>query len=200
MKDQPKISPTKLWRRLNEIEQEVSLGTFDNIIVAFLFLVVATIISILIYLFSDFSSLFKIVFAAALLMFMIFFTQLVLGYINSIFSKTGRFSNKIKVLSILLGMLLFLVLVICLPLIIQYFLPNLNQNSPGNFIVIASIVYLVPVILGLIIKEELTAFFVKNYPNLFFKKIRLMKKEDRDKVLKKLKITYLELKSLAEKD
>lgn len=190
------ISPTKLWNRLNEIEQEVNLGTFDNIIIASLFLVLALSISVLLWTFSNLNSIFNILLATILLFFIIFLSQVILGYLNSTIFKENRFSNKVNALTILLAFTIFLITVIVIPLVIEFLFPTFDQQKSSHFIILAIVIYGIPAYFAIKIYPKVIRFFVKSFPNLFLKTIRRMNKEKRKKSLKKIGMSLSELKTL----
>lgn len=193
----PYISPTKLWKRLNEVEQENNLGTFDNIIIASLFLVLALSTSVLLWLFSNLDSIFKFILVTVILFFLLLLSQIILGYLDSTIFKRNRFTNKINAFTILLSLLVFVILVISIPLGLEFLFPNLNQSD--FLFSIAFFVYGVPIIFAIHIHPKITSFFVRTYPNLFLKAINKMNSIQRAKSLKKIKMTFIDLKSLASK-
>lgn len=191
---------SNISRRLNEIEQEINLGTFDNIVIASMFLIIAMVVSILLWSLSNYhKSIFYLMIAAVLLLFLYNFSQLTLGFLNSIIFKDRRFTNKINVITILLSLFLFITLIIVIPFGLEKIFISLDQNNWYIFYPMFAIILVSPIIFGIFIRPKITKFFVENFPNLFLKRLNKMNKEQRNNALKKIKKTLPELKELARK-
>lgn len=189
----------KLNKRLNEIEQEVNIGSLDNVIIALMILIIGISVSVLTLGFSSYlNSPTYLVVMLVIIMFTLPLMHLMFGYLDSIIFKHSRFHNKINVITILLTIFIFLILVIGLPILLQYFFPNLNQGENIIKIPLGLIVFGIPIYFGFQGRLKIIKYFVKNYPNLILKKISKMNKEQGLRELKNLKVSYKELKNLAD--
>lgn len=189
-------------RRFNEIEQEVSLGTLDSIIVAsivfFIGLVLALIQSGAInYAKSSAPLLVTLLYISLSIVPILFIFP---TYIFSVFNKGSRFFSKIKVLTYISGIVIFDAAVFILVLSADYINSNL-VSLPGW---VGYLLFLVPLILAILItyfitKKQIIMFFVKEYPSLFLKRLRRISREEKKKVLNAIGQTYSEITNFEKK-
>ncbi len=186
--------------KLNLIREEVNLSSMDNVILTLTLLLISTLIAIILFGFSvEFGSPTIILSVFISCMFLLFIFQTFFAFISSIFFEGNRFSNKIYFISILLSFLLFLVLLILIPYFLGKLFPTYSFNEGLSFYILISIIYGLPLIFYFFIKSKIRNFYLRRYANLFYEIIQRMNKEQRNKILKKLKITYKELKVLINK-
>lgn len=192
----------KFKTKLNLIEEYVNLGTLDNTILALMILIAGICLSVVISRFSSFpSSPYHLFITLMVVMFLIPFIYLLVGYLSSIFFKENRFTNKIYTITTLISIFICVVLLAFLPfLIVTLFLflnINLDIQKQPVFTIILVIVYGVPIALWFYLKKKISIYFGKYYPNVLlkrFKEMDKMDKERREKALKKFGIdSYAEL-------
>jgi len=191
--------PNKLWNRLNEVMQEVTVGTWDNVILALILFVGAVCISILLTGFTNPSiSPNFILWVLVAFMVILFFTQTVLVFLDSIFFKESRFTNKSKFIALLLSLVLFLILVIVLPFLLLKIIPYDSFNKWYISFPLIVVVYGIPIFAFFCFYSKTKRFFLRNCPNLILGGILKIKDRQRkEEVLKHWKITLPELKKLA---
>jgi len=192
----------KIFPKLNQIEQEVSLGTFDNAVLALMIFIVALSLAILSMgvpdSFKDSPALIITFFYIVLLA--IPLISAIWSYAYSIFFKRGRFTTKINTITLLIAFLFFLFLNFVATIIIliiesnSFVLPNYSA-----FIVVGLIIVFVMIYSLRQIKPKIRIFFLEEYPRLILKRVIKMDAEEQKKTLKKLKKTLPELIELAEK-
>lgn len=194
--------PNKFWRRINEIQQEVTVSTWDNVLLALTLFILGAGITLII---TGLSKLTPIWFLIILISFMFlwFILQNFILLLDSIFFKERRFTNKSKFIAFILSFFIFLILLIGLPyLLAQIFPDSYNtyfRTGAIGFIILALIVYVTPIIIGLKTYPKIKRFFKYNCPTLILKGIMSAKKEHREKLLKHWDTTLSELKELDRK-
>lgn len=201
-KDKKMHIPTKFWRRMNEIQQEVTVSTGDNVLLALTLFIIGIGITLII---TGLSKLTPVWFLVVLISFMFiwFILQNFILLLDSIFFKEKRFTNKSKFISFVLSFFMFLVLLIGLPsLLAQIFQKSYNiyfRSGTIGFYILALVVYTAPVIIGIKIYPKIKRFFKYNCPTLILKGILSTKREHREKLLKHWDTTISELKELDKK-
>ena len=120
---------TELRRKLNSIQQEVIVGTWDNVLLALTLFIIGVGITLII---TGLSNLSPNWFLIILISFMVlwFTLQNFSLLLSSIFSKKNRFTNKSIFISFILSFFLFLFLLIAFPYFLEWALgSNLYLES-----------------------------------------------------------------------
>lgn len=186
--------------KLNLLREEVTLSSMDNVILALTILVISTAIAILFFGFSsELTSPVVIILMLMSLMVILVISQSFLGFVNSIFFEEGRFSNKINFLAILLSFILFLVLLLLIPYFLIKTFPEIYPLKGFYFYLLVGVVYGIPIFFWFLIRSKIRKFYLRKFANLFYEKIHKLDKEQRQKSLDQLDITYKDLKKLMDK-
>ncbi|MBU2577149.1 MAG: hypothetical protein KKF50_05520 [Nanoarchaeota archaeon] len=188
----------KINFKLNIIRGEVTLGTIDNAILALLLMIVSiSVAMILLGISTSLASPAFLIVAFVSLMLLWVISQLILNFINSIFFEKRRFSNKIFVIAVTISFLVFLILLILLPYLLEQISPRMYPLSWGAYLSLLILVYGIPILLWIKITPKIKSFFLRRFAPIFLEKISWMDRNDRRKELSSLGITYKELKILA---
>ncbi len=185
----------KINFKLSKISEENKLNSVDNTILALMIMAIGIIFTLISMISESKITWFSQVILAIIIIWSISGIQLFIEYLRSIFFEENKFSSKVFVISTALTILSFMILAIGIPLTLDHF----KVPSTKTFIIILQVTIIaVPFVLWNLIKSKVLAYFVKNFPIHFYNSIKKMNKEQRIKELKKIKITYSELKKSAE--
>lgn len=188
----------KINYKLNLLREEINLSSMDNVILALTLLLISTLIATIFFGFSSkLASPIVLFIAFIACMFLLFIFQIFFVFVDSMFFEERRFSNKINFIGVLLSFLLFLVLLILIPYVLVKLLPEYYPYKGLSFYILIFLVYGIPVFFWFFIRPKIRNFYLRKCANLFYEIIQKMNKEQRAKSLKKLKISYKELKRLA---
>ncbi len=185
--------------RMKEIQQEVMVATWDNALLASTFLIIGICITLIITGLSNPNLspnwLLIALISVLLLLFLLYTFPL---FLDSIFFKGRRFTNKSKFITFLFSFFLFLILIIGLPLLLTFVL-KININNPFIFYPLLIIIYGTPIFFGWKIYPKIKKFFLTNCPTLILKGILSNPKRNRLKIYKHWDTTPNKLKELDKK-
>jgi len=190
--------PDKFYSKINEVEQEVIVGTWDNVLLALTIFALGIGITILVtgIVSPKISPSWLLVMLIAFL-FVFFLLQAGLIFLDSIFFKERRFTNKSRFIALLISFCTLLILLFALPVILINILPYFEINKPEVYFPMLVLVYGIPILVYQITYPKIKRFFLKNCPNLILKKILVMSSENKKRLLKHWNTTLPELKKLA---
>lgn len=190
----------EMRRKLNIIQQEIKIGTWDNFFLALLLSVVGILITLIITGVSIQSPAWLLIILVAV-MFSFFLIELFSLFFDSVFSNKNRFTNKSKFISSSLSYIVFLILLIGLPYLLSLISTSaayeqyLGINKAG-FWFLTALVYLPPFYLYLLMLPRIRRFFKKECPTLLLKVILSQEEEQRKKLLRSWDTTLAELRKL----
>lgn len=189
---------TELRRKLNAVQQEVTVGTWDNVFLALTLFAIGIGVTLILTGLSNLSpNWFLIILIAFLFLFLILQNFSLL--LDSIFSKKNRFTNKSKFISFVLAIFVFLILLVGLPYLLAWIFKEsylLHFNTESHwFYLLALVVYGVPILLGTkVFYPRIKEFFKNNCPTLILKAILSAKEDNQKRLLKHWGTTLSELR------
>jgi hypothetical protein len=194
---------TELRRKMNMLQQEVIVGTWDNVILALTLFIIGIGITLIL---TGFSKLFPLspnwlLITLISLMTILFILQIFSLFLDSIFSKKNRFTNKSKFISFILSFFIFLILVVGLPYLLSLILkPNIYtlsfKTGSFGFYLLAILIYGIPILFWIKTYQKIKEFFKRNCPTLILRGVLSLKGQDREKLLKHWNTTLLELRKI----
>ncbi len=189
---------TELRRKLNAIQQEVSVGTWDNVFLALTLFVIGMGVALIL---AGLSNLSPNWFLIILISFMAlwFILQNFSLLLDSIFFRKNRFTNKSKFISFTLSIFVFLILLVGLPYLLIWIFkksyPLYFNTKSLWFYLLALVVYGTPILLCTkIFYPRIKKFFKNNCPTLILKRILLVKGDNQKILLKHWNTTLSELR------
>jgi hypothetical protein len=191
----------ELETRLNEIEQEMKLSSFDSIIIAMLIFMVAISFGIL----SRIDNL-NLTSPTAIIMVLFVVASaipaviIVIYYVQSIISGRNRLKKRVDLIMLLGDYGLYVVIAIVFIAILEtidkiWKLPD-NPGFAG-YLIVGIILLLTLIGHFYYISPKTKEFFKKEYPHLFLRRTKKLSKEKMEKSFKKFKTNLEELNRFA---
>lgn len=182
-KDEKKIQLNRIEKRLDEIEDCVNLGTFDNSILAmmiFLFALALGLLSLDVFnVVKNIPSIF--IFAAYFILGSVLLVGLIFNYFLSIIQKNNRFGRKIFTLTFLQGNGFFVAIIFITSIILNLIEKNI-QISP-KLVTWIVVIEFVAIILYSIFKlrKDNKKYFEANFPFFIKRRMKEIKKGKKKK-------------------
>lgn len=183
--------------KMKEVQQEVMVATWDNVLLALTLFAIGSLIAVILAGLTNFSPNWIGIILLSITFLGFIFQPLIL-FLDSIFYKERRFTNKSKFIAFIFSIFIFFILFGILFLLSITF-PEFYSNyiSKGLYFYLSLIIiYGIPVVSWFIVYPKIKKFFLKNCPTLILRGILSSKRQDRAKLYKHWGTTSSKLKEL----